>query len=455
MSFPDHIFKAYDIRGLVEADLSEDLAYKIGRAFVVLLRKEGIDFRGKRLIVGRDMRPSSILFEKKVVEGMLDEGVDVLQIGMVSTPVFNFSCANFPEYAGGIMVTASHNPAEYNGFKLTRHDGMPVGKGNGMEDIRDMVQNFSFSDAPLKGMALSQDLREEYIKKLFTLVDTSSIQKLKIVIDGGNGMGDVTFPLWLKRLPIDVEYLYMEPDGTFPNHEANPLKVDTLRDLQKKVLETHADFGFALDGDADRIGLVDEKGEVVEASYVGAILGQEVLKKHPGMHMLYDLRSSMIGPQLWEAEGATTEKCMVGHALIKKMMREVGAGFASELSLHIFYGDLYNLESSDLCLLYFLQILSREQKPLSALIAPLKVYFHSGEINFETEKKDEIMKHIEEIYRESAKEILSLDGLWMKFDWGWMSLRKSNTEPVLRLNVEATTQEKTIEIVEAIKKLIV
>lgn len=454
MNFPAHIFKAYDIRGLVEGELSEDLAYKIGRAFVILLRNEGVDFSDKYLVVGRDMRPTSIAFEKKVVEGMLDEGVNVLQIGMVSTPVFNFVCAHFPEYVGGIMVTASHNPAAYNGFKLTRGNGMPVGKGNGIEEIRDMVRDFTFAPVSQKGIVMEKDMREEYIQKVFSFVDVASIRPLKIVLDGGNGMGDVTFPLWLKRLPLVVEYLYMEPDGTFPHHEANPLKNETLHDLQKKVLEVGADFGFALDGDADRIGLVDEKGEIVEASYVGALLGLEVLKTHPNMHMLYDLRSSIIGPQLWETQGATTQKCMVGHALIKKMMREVGAGFASELSLHIFYGDLYNLESSDLSLLYFLQILSRENKALSEIVAPLKKYFHSGEINFETERKDEIMQQIENLYRTEAQEISDLDGLWMKFDWGWLSVRKSNTEPVLRLNVEAFTKEKMKEMVVSVKGLV-
>lgn len=455
MNFPNSVFKAYDIRGLVEGELSEDLAYKIGRAFVVLLRKEGVDFVGKYLVVGRDMRPTSIAFEKKVVEGMLDEGVNVLKIGMVSTPVFNFTCAHFSEYVGGIMVTASHNPAAYNGFKLTRGNGMPVGKGNGIEEIRDMARDFDFAPAMQKGLMIEKDMREEYIQKIFSFVDTASFRPLKIVLDGGNGMGDVTFPLWLKRLPLQVEYLYMEPDGTFPHHEANPIKNETLHDLQKKVLEVGADFGFALDGDADRIGLVDEKGEIVEASYVGALLGLEVIKTHPKMHMLYDLRSSIIGPQIWEAQGATTQKCMVGHALIKKMMSEVGAAFASELSLHIFYGDLYNLESSDLSLLYFLQILSRENKPLSEIVAPLKKYFHSGEINFETERKDEIMQKIEEKYKDEAEEISDLDGLWMKFDWGWLSLRKSNTEPVLRLNVEAFTKEKMEEIVCSVKSLIV
>lgn len=450
MNFKDSIFKAYDIRGLVTGELSSELAYRVARAFVQVLRAENVVFEGKKLVVGYDMRPTSLPFKEQVIRGFQDEGVDVVDIGMASTPLFNFACAHFDEYMGGIMVTASHNPAEYNGFKLTRADGLPIGKGTGMEMIRELVQTAEFADAAARGSVSVRDVREDYFAKLFSLVPEGNMYPLKVVIDGGNGMGSVTFFELLKKLPIDVEYLYMEPDGTFPNHEANPLKVETLRDLQAKVLETGADFGFALDGDADRIGLVDEQGNVVDASFVGALLGLEALKNNPGMLMLYDLRSSQIGKELWEAQGARTEMSMVGHALIKNMMKQTGAKFASELSLHIFHGSLYNLESSDLCFLYVVQMLSREQKPLSSLVAPLQKYFHSGEINFEVEKKDEAMQAIEEKYKGEALETSHLDGLWMRFDWGWFSVRKSNTEPVLRLNLEAGTEEKMQEMVKTL-----
>jgi phosphomannomutase len=246
----------------------------------------------------------------------------------------------------------------------------------------------------------------------------------------------------------------LEPDGTFPNHEANPLKVETLKALQEKVVATGADFGFALDGDCDRIGLVDEKGSVVDASFVGTLLGLEALRAHPGGQMLYDLRSSMIVPETWEQHGATTEMCQVGHANIKKTMRETQAVFASELSQHLYYGDLYNLESSDLSLLYVLQLLSRENKKLSELTSPLKKYFHSGEINFEVEDKTLVMKRLEEKYAPDAAEIIRLDGLMMKFDWGWFGVRASNTEPVLRLNVEALTKENLDKKISELKEII-
>lgn len=454
MNFPSSIFKAYDIRGLVETELSEELAYRVARAFVHVLRSENALVEGKKLVVGYDMRPTSTPFKEQVIRGFQDEGVDVVDIGMASTPLFNFACAHFPDHLGGIMVTASHNPAQYNGFKLTRADGLPIGKGTGMEMICDLVQTAEFSASTHTGAVSSQDVKEAYFAKLFTLVDISSLRPLKVVIDGGNGMGSVTFFELIKKLPVQVEYLYMEPDGTFPNHEANPLKVETLRDLQAKVKEMGADFGFALDGDADRVGLVDEQGIVVDPSSVGALIGLEVLKVHPGIHMMHTFTSSEVIKEVWEANGATTERCMNGHALIKDMMRKVNAGFAAELSLHVFFGDVYNLESSDLCFLYFLQLLSRENKPLSELVQPLQKYFHSGEMNFEVEKKDEAMQAIEAAYTNEAVEISHLDGLWMRFVCGWISVRKSNTEPVLRLNVEASTQESMHTKVQEVKKIL-
>lgn len=454
MSFPKHIFKAYDIRGLVDGELSPELAYNIARAFVVVLRNKKIDLQNKYLVVGRDMRPTSVEFQQQVMQGIQDEGVDVVDIGLASTPLFNFACANYPEYAGGIMVTASHNPAQYNGFKLTMGDGLPIGKDTGMDEIRECVEQGMFHSSDKKGSIVSRSVVEDYFDKIFSLVDPKQIKPLKIVVDAGNGMGKVTFPSLLEQLPVEVEYLYLEPDGTFPNHEANPLKVETLKDLQQKVVETSADFGFALDGDGDRIGLVDEHGEVVDASLVGALVGLEVLRNHEGGHMVCDLRSSMIVQETWQQAGATTEMCMVGHALIKKFMREKNAVFASELSQHLFYKDLYYLESSDLSLLYTLQVMSREQKPLSEILKPFKKYYHSGEINFEVQDKEKIMKIIEEKYAAQAQEFSHLDGVWMKFDWGWFNVRTSNTEPVLRLNLEATTKEKMDEMINEVTQFI-
>jgi phosphomannomutase len=454
MDFPAHIFKAYDIRGLIDGELSNELAYGVGRAFACELREEKGIMSGQ-IVVGHDMRDTSPAFQAAVIKGMTDEGYDVVDIGLVSTPLFNYACAHVEAHVGGIMVTASHNPAPYNGFKITEGNGLPVGQGNGMERIRDCVQAEVWTDAPKKGSVSKMNMLADYVETVFSLVPKSDIKPMKIVIDYANGMGGVVLPTVIKDLPIEVISLYEKPDGNFPNHEANPLKVETLADLQAKVIETGADFGFALDGDADRIGLVDEQGAVVDASFVGALLGLEVLQRHDNTGvMLYDLRSSMIVRDVWEAAGATVEMSKVGHANIKKEMKEKNAIYASELSLHLYYGDVYDLESTDLSLLLLLSILTKEQKPLSEIMAPFKKYFHSGEINFVVENKDGVIAKLEQQYGSSATTVSHLDGLWMEFDWGWFNIRKSNTEPVLRLNLETHDEAMLVEKVAEVERCI-
>lgn len=460
MNFPAHIFKAYDIRGLVKEDLSEELAYKIGRAFVSFLRSKKQDLTGKKIVVGRDMRESSDFFAPAVIKGITDEGVNVVDIGLTSTPLFNFACAHYEEHAGGIMVTASHNPAEYNGFKLTLGSGLPVGKSSGMDAIRELVERNDFGPIKNQGVVEIFDAFPDYSERIFTIVKPEELappkgkKNFKIVVDAGNGMADVTIPKILKHLRVDAEFLFLEPDGSFPNHEANPLKIETLKALQKAVVKNKADFGFALDGDADRIGLVDERGKVVDASFVGALIGLEVLRSYPGSEMLYDLRSSSIIKEVWERVGGKAEMCVVGHALIKKMMAEKQAVFASELSQHLYYQDMYNMESTDLSLLYILKLISREKKALSQIVKPLKKYSHSGEINFEVENKEAVISEIENTYAPKAKNTSRIDGLWLGFGWGWFNIRASNTEPVLRLNLEASTKKKMTAEVNKIKRLV-
>lgn len=449
--FPKQVFKAYDIRGLIEGELSVDLAYRIGRAYGVFLQGLFNDLDSKRIVIGQDMRKSSPQFATEVIRGLNDEGLKVVDVGLVSTPLFNFACTNYPEHAAGIMVTASHNPAEYNGFKMTLHDGTPIGRDNGMSAIRDLAENNQWK--PVRtGTVENMEVLQDYLNKILTLVKPEAIKPLKIVIDAGNGMAAVTFVELLKRLPVQVEYLFLEPDGNFPNHEANPLKTETLKTLQEKVIEVGADFGFALDGDADRVGLVDEKGEVVEASFVGALIGLEVLSANPGIYMLYDLRSSKIVRDVWEAAGARTGMCPIGHALIKKMMKDVGAFFTSELSLHMYFNEMHDVESTDLVLLYFLKLVSSTGKTISQLVAPLNKYFHSGEINFHVDKKDEILANLREKYADGK--MVELDGFYVEYPTWWFNVRASNTEPVLRLNLEANTKMEMEEKLAEVKKII-
>lgn len=455
MTFPAHIFKAYDIRGLVEGELSEDLAYRVGMAFGVFLKKHQLVAPEQRVVVGHDMRPSSVPFEAAVVRALQDQGLSVVRIGLVSTPFFNFACADYPENAGGIMVTASHNPAEYNGFKMTLGTGLPIGKNTGMDEIRDLAAGELLAPVEMRGTVVEKDIYPDYEAKLRSLVDFSQIKPLKIVVDAGNGMAKATLPRVLAQLPVTVEYLFLEPDGTFPNHEANPLKAETLRDLQAKVVATGADFGFALDGDADRIGLVTETGAVVDPSLVAVLIGQEVLKKQSGSLGLFDLPSSQIVADAWQQVGARTAMCPVGHANIKKMMRETGAAFASELSLHVYFGELYNLECSDLALLYCLRLVSETGKSIGQLIAPFQnIYAHSGEINFALSDKAGALQAIRAAYENTAQKTSDLDGVWYGFDWGWVSLRTSNTEPLVRLNLETNSPELTAAKVAEFSALI-
>lgn len=458
MEIPSHIFKAYDIRGLAESELSEELGYRLGRAFVVYLRSKKMYRAGQAIVVGRDMRPTSPIFAAAVTKGILAEGAPVVDVGLCTTPLFNFACAHYDAHAGGIMVTASHNPAEYNGFKLTLGNALPVGRDSGMDAIRDLVMANTFENSKNSKAAVhTLDPLNDYLSRIYALVKPGTIKPLRLVLDAGNGMASATFPEVLKQLPISVEYLYLDQDGTFPNHEANPLKTETLAALQKRVVETGADFGFALDGDADRIGLVDETGTVVDASFVGALVGLEVLRNHPKAHMLFDLRSSAIIKEMWEKAGATTEMCMVGHALIKKMLAEDKRMpvFASELSLHLYFRDMYNVESTDLALLYVLQLLSRQSKKLSELVQPLRKYHHSGELNFKVADKEAVLTKIRATYAPLAVESSALDGVYYRFDWGWFNVRASNTEPMLRLNLEAHTLAKMNEEVVKLKQLLV
>ncbi len=452
MPVPQHIFKAYDIRGLVVSELSPDLAYRVGYYFVDLLKIETgrADFKGKAVIVGRDMRDSSLLFQSQVIAGIRDRGVNVIDIGLVSTPLFNFACTELPESAGGIMVTASHNPAEYNGFKATLPTGTSV-PGVQFLPCREIALTRSVQTGALSEL----EPLPLYQNKIFSFVSPAVIKPLRVVIDAGNGMAAATFPVWLKQLPVTVEFLYLEPDGTFPNHEANPLKTETLAALQAKVVAAKADFGFALDGDCDRIGLVDETGAVVEASFVSALLGLEVLRDHPGAPMIYGLTCSRIVPELWRSAGAAaTEPSAPGHAKIKKLMKDIGAAFAGELSGHLYYRDIHDLESSDLSLLYVLRLLSREGRPLSELLQPLKKYAHSGEINFKVADTAATLNRLEQAFSGEAKSVNRLDGLTFDCSWGWFNVRASNTEPLLRLNAEAYDASDLEERLAAIRAII-
>ena len=433
MSINSSIFKAYDIRGIYPRDLNEEVAYLVGRAVVVLTG-------AKTVVVGYDARFSSDSLVSAVIKGIIEQGADAVNIGLATTPMLNFAVAEYEEHEAGIMVTASHNPKEYNGLKLCYGNALPIGENTGMADIKKLVLEGKFSAAS-SGKIVKKDILPAYAEKVLSLIDVKKIKPLKVVVDTANAVGAIPLPEIFKAIPCQIIPLYFELDGSFPNHEANPLKEETLVDLKKKVLEEGADLGVAIDGDADRIGFVDEKGETVRADLILTLIAKKLLEEKPGELILYDVRSSRVVREVVESAGGRAEMCRVGHALIKKQMWDEGALFAGEFSSHFYYRDFYNVESGDLTMLKLLEIISQSGKSFSEIVAPLLKYFHSGEINFEVSDKAGKMKELEEKYSATASEISHLDGIRLDFSDWWFNVRPSNTEPLLRLNLEAKTEE--------------
>lgn len=440
------IFKAYDIRGIYPDQLNGAAAYKIGRAIAQYTA-------AKKVAVGMDMRTHSSEIKEAMLKGLTEQGADAVDIGLVSTPMLYFASWKL-DVDAGVMITASHNTAEWNGLKMCKKGAVPIGEGDGMEEIRDLALEGKFKQsAHIGSITQHADLKEEYFAYVASFFQKGTSQK-KVVFDFANSVGALDKELYdaLKE-DIDSTYLFSELDGSFPNHEANPLKTETLRELQEKVLATGADLGVAYDGDADRVGFVDEKGEIVPMDFMIALLGKEALKKNPGATILMDLRSSNAVKEALEEAGATVHRCRVGHSLIKRQMRAEGAVFAGELSGHYFFQENAKAEMTTLAVVTVLNMLSETGKSLSELVAELKKYSHSGEINSEVADKEAVLAKLKEKYADGKLD--ELDGIRIDFaDW-WFNVRASNTEPKLRLNLEAKTaqlmEEKKTELLALIR----
>ncbi len=439
------IFKAYDIRGTYPDQLNEEVAYWIGRAFA---HHTG----AKKISVGFDMRESSEKIQEAFIRGAVEQGSDIIKIGMSTTPMVYFSSWNL-EVDAAVIITASHNPAEWNGMKFCLKNAVPVGEGSGMEEIKKLAINQNVPVSEIKGsVSENSELKNKYLDCIAGFFFSGKGRK-KIVIDFANAMGIIDKAVY-EKFPDDLELTNMfdNYDGTFPNHEANPLKTETLKALQNKVKEVGADLGIAYDGDADRIGFVDEKGEVVPMDYLIALLSKEVLKKHPGASILMDLRSSNAVKEIIEEAGGIVHRCRVGHSLIKKQMREEGAIFAGELSGHYFFEENSKAELPTLAAIMLINLMNETRKKLSEFTQDLKRYFHSGEINSEVEDKTSMMEKLKVVYKDGKLD--ELDGVRIDFpDW-WFNVRPSNTEPVLRLNLEAKTKEMMEEKRDELLKLI-
>lgn len=422
------IFKAYDIRGVYDKELNEDLAYKIGKAAVKLFNSD--------IVVGYDMRFSSPHLVKALEKGITDSGFNVIDVGLCSTPMFYFAVA-FYKHKAGIMVTASHNPKQYNGFKFCKENAMPVSYESGINEIERFVKENTFEKSEKKGKINKKEIFYDYEKHVLKFA--GKIEKLKVVVDSANGMGGLAAPSILKSLGLDVVELYTELDGTFPNHEANPLKEETTKELQELVVKEKADLGIAFDGDADRVGFIDEEGKRVGFDIITALIGETFLKEK-GQKVLYDLRSSEIVKEYIESSGGKAVISRVGHSYIKQIMREKDIVFGGELSGHYYFKDNYFADSGLIAAVVLISLMSQKKKKLSELIKPLNKYFQSGEINSIVKDIKNKLKYIENDYSDGKK--LNLDGLSVYYDDWWFNIRPSNTEPLLRLNLEAKTREK-------------
>jgi phosphomannomutase len=430
-----NIFKAYDIRGLVDTELSPDFAFAVGLAFARFLE---IEREPSTVIIGEDMRPSSPELAEAFSAGVTSNGTNVVRIGLASTDLLYFAAGskNLP----GAMFTASHNPAAYNGIKLCLSGARPIGKETGLQTIEKFVrQGMPVAMRPA-GVETSDNLLEAYVAHLHKLVSFNGNRRLKIVIDAGNGMAGFTAPAIFERLGAEIVPLYFELDGNFPNHEANPIDPANLRDLQKAVLEHKADIGLAFDGDADRCFLVDEKGETVDPSLLTSLIASRELAKHPGATIIHSLISSRTVVEVINELGGVPVRSRVGHSYIKALMAETGAVFGGEHSGHFYFKDFWRADSGALAALHTLAALGETDQTISQLFAPFKRYVASGEINSKVADSAGVIKAIREKYAALSEfEIDELDGLTVSTKNWWFNVRASNTEPLLRLNVEADT----------------
>ena len=434
------IFKAYDIRGIYPEQLNEEMAERIGRAFVV-------HTGAKKVVIGRDMRPHSVPLFEALAKGVMAQGADVINIGLCSTPM-SYHANGKLGADGSIMITASHNPGEWNGFKLCRAQAVPISGATGIADIEALALANEWTPAEKPGTMSQYDIAAEY--GAFLRSHAKMDRKLKVVVDYANAMG--SYEIAGIEDMFEIIPMYKELDGTFPNHEANPLHTSTLDALRKKVVETGADFGAGFDGDADRCGFIDDKGDIIPMDMFTALIAQDILSEGPAT-ILYDLRSSRAVRESIEEHGGRAVMSRVGHAFIKTQMREENAVFAGELSGHYYFKENFVAESQGLAMIKLANLLCKENRPVSDMVDPLRTkYFQSGEINSKVADVPAILNAIKAKYADGH--MFELDGISVEYPTWWFNVRASNTEPLLRLIVEADTKEAMEEKRDALLALI-
>jgi phosphomannomutase len=444
----DGIFKAYDVRGIVPDQLNPRIAYAIGAAFARFAKKEQ---GAARIVIGRDMRESGVNLALGLAAGALSEGVGVVDAGLVSTDLLYFASGSLD--MAGAMLTASHNPARYNGIKLCLAGASPVGQDSGLAEIRRLAEEVLESAPADGGVAASAadprvepaDLAASFADHVRSFIDPDVLRHLKVVADTANGMGGLVAPRVFEGLPFDLEILFGELDGNFPNHPADPIQPENLVSLRERILETSADVGLAFDGDADRVFLVDENGEPLSGSLTTAIVAAAMLEKHPGATILYNLICSKAVAEIVKERGGIPVRTRVGHSFIKALMAETGAVFGGEHSGHYYFRENFRADSGIIAALVVLEVMSKAHSSLSELRKPFERYSDSGEVNTEVHDAARVLAGIEEHYAAAGADLDHLDGLTVDAGSWWFNLRPSNTEPLLRLNLEAPDTRQCAE----------
>ena len=426
-----NIFKAYDVRGVYPDEINEDVVYRIGRAFVEYLHPTTV-------AVGRDMRISSPALAAALIRGLSEQGADVVDLGLTTTDELYFAVGKF-NYPAGIMVSASHNPKQYNGLKWCRENAIAISSETGGDEIRDLALAGNFPASARQGEVAQRDVTDDYVRHVLSFIDVAKIRPLKIAVDAGNGMAGMIVPKVFAHLPCELVPLYFELDGTFPNHPASPIEPENTEHLRALVPEQHCAMGVAFDGDADRMFLVDETGRLLGGDMVTALVAQSLLRKHPGATILYNLINSRSVPELIEREGGRAVRTRVGHSFIKAQMREENAIFGGEHSGHFYFRDNWYADSGLIAFLVVLELISESGKTVSELIAEVDQRARSGEINSEVADQKGRMRAIAEHYTAEGGQVDTLDGITVSFPTWWFNVRPSNTEPLLRLNLEADT----------------